>query len=135
MKYYISVFFLVVVFTKCTSPEVLPSNCSGNILDVGIAVKGLSPCSFCTIKMELLKDGFSIVLSDTTYTIKEFRIEYYHLYRLESQKEIFGNKVDKKNVDFLSKLEPGDELSIECIYIEKDKKISLSTGMMIGISR
>ena len=135
MIYYLSALFLVAMLTKCASPKVLPSNCSGDILDVGLAVKGLSPCSFCTIKKELLKDGFSIVLSDTTYTIKEFRIEYYHLYRLESQKEIFGNKVDKKNVDFLSKLEPGDELSIECIYIEKDKKIFLSTGMMIGIIR
>lgn len=135
MKYFLSAVLLVAIFTKCASPKVLPSNCSGDILDVGVAVKGLSPCSFCTIKKELLQDGFSIVLSDTTYTIKEFRIGYYHLYRLKSQTKIAGNKVDEKNVDFLSKLEPGDELSIECIYIEKDKEISLSTGMMIGVAR
>jgi hypothetical protein len=135
MKVYMLLLLAVTLSTR-SAGQIDPHTmaCGGhNILDVGVGIKGFPPCSHCVIKLDSLKTGFSVVLVDTTFKLLGFRIGYYNHNGLQSETEIFGNKVTNKNVSFLSKLKVGDFLSIECINIEKDKEISLSTDMRIVI--
>lgn len=134
MKFCISALLLVGFSVRGACQKNVPTlNCRGDILDVGVAIKGFPSCSHCEIKKDALRDGFSIVLSDSTYKIVAFRIGYYNANRLLFEKDIFGNKVDKEKADFLSKLKAGDLISVECINIEKDKRRCLSTSILIAV--
>ncbi len=133
MKAYISILLIITFYNAYGQVYKSKLNCTGDILDVGIAIKGFAPCSQCEIKIDSLKNGFTIVLADTSYKIVAFRIDYSNTNRLLLEKDIWGNKVNKKNVDFLSKMKVGDFISIECINIKKEDYTYLSTSMLIAV--
>lgn len=132
MKAFILVLSIISFFSKCTSQiHASTLNCRGDRLEVGVAIKGFPPCSHCEIKRDSLKNGFSIVLSDSTYKVASFRIGYYSANHLLYENDVLGSRIGKGSADFLSKLKLGDFVSIECINLEKDKKVYLSTSMLI----
>jgi hypothetical protein len=108
-------------------------NCNGDILQVGLSIRGQASCSHCVIEKEFLKNGFSLVLEDTAYKIYKFTISYSNADKLLFKREIQGDRVHEKNVKFLRSLKDGDVISINCVYILKNKETSLSTSMLIVV--
>jgi hypothetical protein len=111
----------------------ISTNCSGDILDVGLSIKGQKACSFCSINKEDLKDGLSLVLKDSSYWISKFIVTYSNDERIIVQKEVNGSTISSKKAKFLRNLKAGEMISIECIYIISQKKTALSTTMLIAL--
>ncbi len=126
------IFPLIVIFFGCTTSKKMQFvPCNGNILQVGLVIKGKPSCAHCKIEKDYLKDGFSLTLEDTSYKIIKFRIGYFRGDDILFRKEISGSKINKKNVNFLNDMRIGDFISIECIKITKNNEGALSTGMLI----
>lgn len=122
------------LFGGCASKKKIQSlNCNGDIIQVGLSVEGQAACSHCEIDKEVFAKGISLVLRDATYKISQFTVSYSNADKLLFQKEVHGSVLRSKDASFLSKLKEGDVISIDCVKIIKDNKVSLSTTMLIVI--
>lgn len=121
-------------FASCSGQkEIISTNCSGDILDVGLSIQGQEACSFCSIDKEKLKNGLSLVLKDSSYRISKFIITYSNDEKVILQKKVNGSSISSKKAKFLRTLKAGEMISIECIYIISQEKTALSTTMLITI--
>lgn len=109
------------------------TNCSGDILDVGLSIKGQKASSFCSIDKEELKNGLFLVLKDSSYRISKFIVTYSNDERIILQKEVNGSAISPKEGKFLRHLKTGEMISLECIYITSRNKTALSTTMLIAL--
>jgi hypothetical protein len=109
------------------------ANFPGDILDVGISIKGQEPCSFCVADKDLLRDGLTLELRDSSYKIAKFILTYTNDARDLIQTEIKGSKISSKRAKFLRNLKPGDVISLNCIELRINDHTALSTTMLIVI--
>ena len=113
--------------------------CGGmDIVDVGLHIQGYeildyNGIRYSEISVESLRKGFTVVLTDTSYKIKWFLINY-ESGSMGDEYPFSSTKVNSKNV-LLKNLKNGDQFSIDCINITKDGVTSLSTGFRIIVTK
>lgn len=135
MKKMLSGIIVYLFLIGCTSNKKMISivNCPGDILDVGISIKGYEPCSHCVIDKDSLRQGLNLELKDSSYRITKFILTYTNSDRELIQTIIAGSKVSSKKAKFLRRLKPGDMISLDCIAIESKDDVGKSTTMLIAI--
>ena len=134
MKKLLPIIFACFILMSCGSHRKMISiNCPGDILDVGILIKGYEPCSHCVIDKDSLRQGLYLELKDSSYRITKFILTYTNSDRELIQKIIAGSKVSSKKAKFLRRLKPGDMISLDCIAIESKDDFAKSTTMLIAI--
>ncbi len=113
--------------------------CGGmDILDVGIHIQGYKILDYhgihySEISADSLRKGFVIALSDTSHKVKWFLIDY-ESGKGVSEYPVTGTMATAKNAVFIKNIKPGDQLSIECINIQKDGLTNLSTSFRIIVT-
>jgi hypothetical protein len=113
--------------------------CGGmDIVDVGVHIKGqklldYNGIPYSEISASSLRKGFIIALSDTSYKVKGFLIDYKGSSSVKEY-QVSGTKVTANNASFIKMIKPGDQLSLVCINIQKESVTKLSTGFRIIVT-
>jgi hypothetical protein len=139
MQFIITGFLLLIVFTSGAQVSKHGPPCGGmDILDVGVHIKGqkvldYNGIRYSEISANLLQQGFTISLEDSSHKVKRFLIDYEDS---SGTKElpISGTKATVNNAAFIKTIKPGDQLSLECINIEKAGVTNLSTSFRIIVT-
>jgi hypothetical protein len=135
MKKIIAFIFVLNFFTQCISQKKqFKLICNGAILDVKIQIKGISFCSQCDLAADKLINGFELFVPDSSYKIIGFQLIYTNNKNEVSVSDIKGNVVNRKNFKNLINIKPGNSIGLECINIEKNGIVDISTNMTIFIS-
>lgn len=114
--------------------------CGGmDILAVGVHIQGFETLDdngihYTEVNADYLRKGFTLALVDTSYKVKWFLINHESS-NVIKEYAISGKTVTLETGAFLKSIKPGDQLSIECINIEKGGVTSLSTDYRVLISK
>lgn len=132
-KYYAPAIFVILLLIRCAS---LNKNtglyCRGEYVKADPIINNLAPCSFCDINITELKKGFTINLTDSNYKVIAFKIFISDTGKVVFRKDVSGNKVTRENVNYISKLQPGDVISLECINVYGSGGRYITTNMLIA---
>lgn len=139
MQVIITGFLLLIAFTSGAQVSKHGPPCGGmDILEVGVHIKGQKVLNYngirySEISANLLRQGFTVALEDSSHKVKWFLINYEGS---SGTKElpIYGTKATVNNADFIKNIKPGDQLSLGCINIQKAGLTNLSTSFRIIVT-
>ncbi|RYZ52343.1 MAG: hypothetical protein EOP49_09680 [Sphingobacteriales bacterium] len=139
MQVIIAGLLLLIAFTSGAQLSKHGPPCGGmDILEVGVHIKGqkvlqYNGMRYSEISANLLRQGFTVALADSSHKVKWFLIDYEGS---SGAKEfpIFGTKATAKNAAFIKAIKPGDQLSLECINIQEAGVTNLSTNFRIIVT-
>jgi hypothetical protein len=135
--------FGLFIFTGITSEAQVSKHgppCGGmDILAVGVHIKGqeildYNNLRYSEINAEVLRNGFTLDLTDTSYKVSRFLIVHENSNGVKEY-SISGAKVTAKKAAFIKSIKPGDQLAIECINIFKGGFTSLSTNFRVIVTK
>ena len=136
MQVIITGFLLLIAFTSGAQVSKHGPPCGGmDILEVGVHIQehkviDENGIKYSEISANSLRQGFTVAVADSFYKVKWLLINYEGR---SGTKElpISGAKATEKNAAFIKAIKPGDQLSLECINIQKAGVTNLSTSFRI----
>ncbi|RZL10766.1 MAG: hypothetical protein EOO89_20815 [Pedobacter sp.] len=139
MQVIIAGLFLLIAFTSGAQVRKHGPPCGGmDNLEVGVHIKGQKVLDhngirYSEISANLLRQGFTVDLEDSSHKVKWFLINYEGSSGIK-ELPISGTKATVNNAAFLKTIKPGDQLSLECINIQKAGVTNLSTSFRIIVT-
>ncbi len=107
--------------------------CSGQPSNATVYLKGYFPAQEISIKKDSLLNGFSLVITDSSYKIVGFRLLYEFEADPFAERDVYGSTVSRELLPWLPKMKGFSQgyFQVVCVAVEKNKIRYTASGFTI----